>query len=76
VPSSAIGSVLESILGTVLVSILVGILRSRLGGCTVDHTRRSAWEHLESLLQSIQLSRLGVCHRVQLGVDLRACSGV
>jgi len=34
------------------------------------------WERLESLLGNVQSSRLGVCHRVQLGVYLKACSGV
>jgi len=29
-----------------------------------------------SLLGNVQSSRLGVCHRVQLGVYLKACSGV
>ena len=33
-------------------------------------------ECLESLLGSVQSSRLGVCHRVQLGASLRACSRV
>ena len=44
--------------------------------CTWVRTRRCSWECLESLLGSIQSSRLAVCHRVQLGVYLRACSGV
>jgi len=33
---------------------------------------RVCWECLESLLGSIESSRLGVCHQVQLGVYLRA----
>jgi len=32
-----------------------------------------ALERLESLLGCVQSSRLGVCHRVQLGASLRAC---
>ena len=39
----------------------------RLGMCL-----RAAWE----LTGSVQSSRLGVCHRVQLGALLRACAGV
>jgi len=33
-------------------------------------------ERLESLLGSVEPSRLGVCHRVPLEASLRACSGV
>ena len=44
--------------------------------CTWVSNQRCSWECLESWLGSVQSSRLGVCHQVQLGVYLRACSGV
>jgi len=44
--------------------------------CTWKHGRERAWECLGYLLGSIQLSMLGVRHRVQLGASLRACPGV
>jgi len=56
-PSSAIGSVLESMPGSVLENVL-GYL-GEYSECT--------WESLESLLGSISQSRLGVCHREQFG---------
>jgi len=31
---------------------------------------------LESVLGRVEPSRLGVCHRVQLGASVRACPGV
>ena len=39
-------------------------------------TQRWTWECLESLLGSVESSRPGVCHRVQLGGSLRSCPGV
>ena len=86
-PSSAIGSVLESMLGSAIESVLRAYLGaySQVGWegaieCNwerpSEHGRECTWERLESLLGSVQSSRLGVCHRVQLGVYLRACSGV
>jgi len=48
--------------------------------CTWERVRECAREcasvPLESLLGSVQSSRLGVYHRVQLGSSLRACPGV
>jgi hypothetical protein len=66
VPSSAIGSIFESMPGSVLKNILGGkpgsVLRVYL-----ECTR----ERLESLLRRVQSSRLGVCSRVQTGVTFR-----
>jgi hypothetical protein len=68
VSSSAIGSVLDSVLGSVLESILRAYLgtSSQAGWeCAFE----CDWERLESLLGNVQSSRLGVCHRVRLGVS-------
>jgi len=46
------------------------------GDCTWDCAPECAWERLESLLGSTKSSRLGGCHRVQLGVYLRTYSRV
>ena len=59
-PSSAIGSVLESMPGSVL-RLYSEVYLGAYSECS--------WECLESLLGSVQSSRLGVCHRVQLGVE-------
>jgi len=56
--------------------MLGGVLESVLGGCAGEHTRRRTWERLESLIGSVQSSRLGVYHRVQSGVYFRAYMGV
>jgi hypothetical protein len=67
VPSSAIGTVLESMPGS------VPRLYSEVWlGAYLECT----WDHLESYLGSVWSSRLAVCHRVQLGASLRACLGV
>jgi len=44
--------------------------------CTWERAQECACEHLESLLVSIQLSRVGVYHWEQLGAVVRACQGV
>ena len=55
-PSSAIGSVLRVYLGTY----------SQAGWeCAFE----CAWERLGNLLENVQSSRLGVCHRVRLGAS-------
>jgi len=78
-PSTAIGSVFESVLGSVLASILwtyLGAYSQAGWECIWECAWECAWERLESLLGSVQSSRLEVCHPVQLGVYLRAYSGV
>ena len=59
-PSSAIGSVLESIPGSVL-RLYSEVYFGAYSEC--------GWECLGSVLGSVQSIRLGVCHRVQLGVE-------
>jgi len=66
---------LGGILGCILRGVLGSVLEAYLGvysqvGWECD------WERLESVLGSVQSNRLRVRHRVQLGVYLRACSGV
>ena len=68
VSSSAIGSVLESVLGSVLESVLRAYLGaySQAGWeCAIG----CDWERLECVLGNVQSSRLGVYHRVRLGVS-------
>jgi len=82
---------LGSVLGCVLGGILGSVLRAYLAAysqagwefaikckweCTWEHARECNWERLESILGTVKSSRLRVCHRVQFGVYLRACSGV
>jgi len=58
------------------VSCLLRVYLRATRRCTWVRTRRCSWEYLESLFGSISSSRLGACHRAQLGVYLRPCSGV
>ena len=78
VSSSAIGSVLEAMLGSVLESFLRAylVVYSHAGWeCAIEcswerlweHSRECAWERLES----VQLSKIAVCHREELGASLR-----
>jgi hypothetical protein len=65
-PSSAIGSVLESMRGSVM-RLYLEVYLGEYTECTS--------ERLECLLWSVLPSRLGVCHRVQLGASLTGCPG-
>jgi len=60
-------------LESLLESLLDSLLGSLLERAALD---KAALRCVESLLGSVQSSRLGVCHQVQLGVYLRVCSGV
>jgi len=44
--------------------------------CIWEHAQEYASVHLENIHESVQLSRLGVCHRVKLGATMRVCIGV
>jgi len=68
VSSSAIGTVLESMLWRLIESVLrayLGAYSQEGWQCAIE----SNWECLESVPGHVQLSRLGVCHWVQLGAS-------
>jgi hypothetical protein len=67
VPSSAIGSILESMPGSVLENVLGGVLGSVLG-VYLRASSELTWER--------KSSRLGVYNQVQSGVYFRAYLGV
>jgi len=83
VPSSAVGSVLESVLGSVLESVVSAYSQARLE-CAIEsnwerpgeHARECTWERLESLLECVSQAAWEVCHREQMGASLRASPGV